>query len=128
MTAIIGCNESKDLFDLLQERNIRYRYLEGTYSYENGTSEIKTFAEIYDIDKETALNIAKKLNQELIIWQGQVLNIDGQQYDENYLKDKIKGKKITFKLESIKPSTTNSIKALGGYKEIKELIGEWNSE
>lgn len=129
--AIIGGNNSKDLLALLQKKRLRFTYMEGTYTNEHGNSEVNVYATIYDIDKEFALDIAKKLNQEFIIWLEDgchYITADGKQYDEEYLKSKCSGKKVSFKLESIKPDTTSSIRALGGYREIKELIGEWTNE
>ena len=76
--AIIGTND-KDTHeshynDLIYEiRKLKYRVgwnnLQGTYTYQNKETEVEDSLIIYNITKEDALRIAKKLNQESIIWK-----------------------------------------------------------
>ena len=75
--AIIG-SQDKDTrksryFDLLDEigklsYRVGFNNLQGTYTYEDGKTEIEDSLIIYNIKKEDAIRIAKKLNQESIIW------------------------------------------------------------
>ena len=76
--AIIGSQDKdtkesryNELLQLL--RKIPYRVgwnnLEGTYTYDNGEVGSEDSLIIYNIKKEDALNIAKKINQESIIWK-----------------------------------------------------------
>lgn len=64
-------NELKSLVSRLREKvsNIGFNYLEGTYTYENGEQGIEDSLIIYNIPKQNALDIAKQLNQESIIWK-----------------------------------------------------------
>ena len=79
--AIIGTQDQttkedrrQELDDLIREvsskyPNIGYNTLKGKYTYEDGLTGNETSYVIYNIPKEEALNIAKKLNQESIIWK-----------------------------------------------------------
>lgn len=49
--------------------NIGYNLLKGKYTYDDNTTGNETSYVIYNIPKEEALDIAKKLNQESIIWK-----------------------------------------------------------
>lgn len=49
--------------------NIGFNYLEGTYTYDSGEQGIEDSLIVYNIPKQDALNIAKQLNQESIIWK-----------------------------------------------------------
>jgi len=51
------------------DRKIGFNHLKGTYTYEDGTVGTESSLIIYNIPKEEALRIAKKLNQESIIWK-----------------------------------------------------------
>lgn len=52
-----------------KEKKIGWKYLEGTYTYEDGTTGLENSIIVYNISKEDALRIAKLLNQESIIWK-----------------------------------------------------------
>lgn len=79
--AIIGTQDQttkedrrQELDDLIRDisskyPNIGYNTLKGKYTYEDGLTGNETSYIIYNIPKEEALNIAKKLNQESIIWK-----------------------------------------------------------
>ena len=66
-----------------QFKNIGYNTLEGTYTYENGEQGIENSYIIYNIPKNTAIDIANKLNQESITWKDDnyfgFLNADGSE-------------------------------------------------
>ena len=66
-----------------QFKNVGYNQLEGTYTYENGEQGIEDSYIIYNIPKNTALDIANKLNQESIIWKDSnyfgFINADGSE-------------------------------------------------
>lgn len=64
-------NELKSYVSKLREKvpNIGFNYLEGTYTYEDGDQGIENSLIIYNIPKQDALDIAKELNQESIIWK-----------------------------------------------------------
>lgn len=51
------------------DKKIGFNHLKGTYTYEDGTVGTESSLIIYNIPKEEALRIAKKLNQESIIWK-----------------------------------------------------------
>lgn len=63
------------LLELVREcasknHNIGWKYLEGTYTYDNdGTTSVERSVIVYNISKVDALRIAKELNQESIIWK-----------------------------------------------------------
>lgn len=161
--AIIGCQD-KDTKELhkdilinwvqsMAKKGCSYKYLEGTFTYSDGTLGVEPSVIIFNVNKQDALDIAKPgkdhLNQESIIWKDDnyfgFLTPDGvpdgkfstdpqnmtfsdvekfgsrlaHHHNINQLK------KFAFKLESVRPSTNNSIKALGGYNEVRELIEEW---
>lgn len=54
---------------LRDKRKIGFKHLQGTYTYEDGTLASERSLIIYNITKEEALRIARKLNQESIIWK-----------------------------------------------------------
>ena len=64
-------NELKSYVSKLREKipNIGFNYLEGTYTYEDGDQGIENSLIIYNIPKQDALDIAKELNQESVIWK-----------------------------------------------------------
>lgn len=51
------------------KRKIGFKHLQGTYTYDDGTLASERSLIIYNITKEEALRIARKLNQESIIWK-----------------------------------------------------------
>ena len=79
--AIVGTQDQdtkedrrQELDDLVRDvsskyPNIGYNTLKGKYTYENGLTGNEISYVIYNIPKEEALDIAKKLNQESIIWK-----------------------------------------------------------
>lgn len=64
-------DELKSLVSKLRNKitNIGFNYLEGTYTYDNGEQDIEDSLIVYNIPKQDALDIAKQLNQESIIWK-----------------------------------------------------------
>lgn len=46
-----------------------YNYLKGSYTYENGEQDYENSIILYNVDKDIALDIGKKLNQETILWK-----------------------------------------------------------
>ena len=133
--AIIG-SQDKDTKEsryneLLQlVRKIPYRVgwnnLEGTYTYDSGEVGSEDSLIIYNIKKEDALNIAKKINQESIIWKDEnffgFLTAEGEEdgnfggnlsFDKDAVKafgSKLKGKHNNakgFVFESSLVETTN---------------------
>ena len=48
---------------------IGFNDIEGTYTYDNGKRGRETSIIIYNLSKEDALDIGRKLNQESIIWK-----------------------------------------------------------
>lgn len=54
---------------LRDKRKIGFKHLQGTYTCEDGTLASERSLIIYNITKEEALRIARKLNQESIIWK-----------------------------------------------------------
>lgn len=64
-------SELKSLIGKTQREypNIGFNQLEGTYTYETGEQGIENSFIIYNIPKQEAINIAKQLNQESIIWK-----------------------------------------------------------
>lgn len=64
-------SELKSLIGKVQREypNIGFNQLEGTYTYETGEQGIENSFIIYNIPKKEAINIAKQLNQESIIWK-----------------------------------------------------------
>lgn len=80
--AVIGSQDKdtkEDRFiELLSEINklrkstkqpLGFNRLEGTYTYDNGETGFEDSLIIYNISKEDAIKIGKKLNQECIIWK-----------------------------------------------------------
>lgn len=80
--AVIGSQDKdtkEDRFlELLSEINklrrankqpVGFNRLEGTYTYDNGETGFEDSLIIYNISKEDAIKIGKKLNQESIIWK-----------------------------------------------------------
>lgn len=68
----------------LKDRKIGWKYLEGTYTYDNdGTTSVERSVIVYNIAKEDALRIAKEINQESIIWKDEdyfgFLTADGEE-------------------------------------------------
>ena len=53
----------------LTSQPIGFNRLEGTYTYDNGETGFEDSLIIYNISKEDAIKIGKKLNQECIIWK-----------------------------------------------------------
>ena len=133
--AIIGSQDKdtkesryNELLQLL--RKIPYRVgwnnLEGTYTYDNGEVGSEDSLIIYNIKKEDALDIAKKINQESIIWKDEnffgFLTAEGEEdgnfggslsFDKDAVKafgSKLKGKHNNakgFVFESSLVETTN---------------------
>lgn len=133
--AIIGSQDKdtkesryNELLQLL--RKIPYRVgwnnLEGTYTYDNGEVGSEDSLIIYNIKKEDALKIAKKINQESIIWKDEnffgFLTAEGEEdgnfggnlsFDKDAVKafgSKLKGKHNNakgFVFESSLVETTN---------------------
>lgn len=106
--AIIGSQDKDtkesrydELLQLL--RKIPYRVgwsnLEGTYTYDNGEVGSEDSLIIYNIKKEDALKIAKKINQESIIWKDEnffgFLTADGEE-DGNF------GGNLSFDKDAVK--------------------------
>lgn len=82
--AIIGSEDkdtqedrSSELLDLVykysRKKHIGFNVVKGTYIYQSGDKEKRVLQEksliLYDTDKKTALDIAKKINQETILWK-----------------------------------------------------------
>ena len=124
--AIIGSQDQdtkedhrQELDDLIRDvsskyPNIGYNLLKGKYTYENGISGNETSYVVYNIPKEEALNIAKKLNQESIIWKDDsffgFLKQDGTPDGEfkNEEKNMAFGKEDTEKFSSRLPGKHNN--------------------
>ena len=74
-----GENRKRELYDLIKKyqdksgSRLGFNKVDGTYTYQSGNQEKKISKEdsviIYDIDKQSALNIANKINQESIVWK-----------------------------------------------------------
>ncbi len=64
-------SELKSLVSRLRNKisNLGFNYLEGTYTYEDGEQGIEDSLIVYNIPKDDALDIAKQINQESIIWK-----------------------------------------------------------
>lgn len=52
-----------------EDRKVGFNHLEGTYTYDNGEVGTEKSLIIYNITKEEAMRIMRKLNQESIIWK-----------------------------------------------------------
>lgn len=78
-----------ELRNLSRDKQIGFNRLEGTYTYDNGEVGIEDSLIIYNISKEDAIKIGKKLNQESIIWKDDnffgFVYMDGRP-DENEFK------------------------------------------
>lgn len=159
--AIIGSNDkdthedrSKELMQLVRENSFKnsrngWSNLEGTYTYEDGHTEVERSCIIYNITKQNALNIAKELNQESIIWKDEdffgIIGVDGdimykftkdpknmsfedvenfssRLMQKNNINKHNSGKAFNFKLEKLYPNKKSSIDKLGGYDIIKETL------
>lgn len=74
-----GENRKRELYDLIKKyqdksgSRLGFNKVDGVYTYQNGNQEKKMAKEdsviIYNIDKQGALDIAKKINQESIVWK-----------------------------------------------------------
>lgn len=64
-------DELRDLIRKYSEKNkIRgFNYVKGTYTYDSGEVAFEKSFILYNISKETALEIARQVNQESIIWK-----------------------------------------------------------
>lgn len=119
--------ESNEQEDENKEKKIGFNRLEGTYTYDSGEVGTEDSLIIYNISKEDAINLGKKLNQECIIWKDGdffgFVYMDGRD-DENMFKgglsfdkeavksygSKLKGKHNNaqpFVFESVLVETTN---------------------
>lgn len=49
--------------------NVGFNHLEGTYTYDNGEQGVENSLVVYNIPKNSALDIANQINQESIIWK-----------------------------------------------------------
>ncbi len=79
--AIIGTQDQdtkesryNDMMDLIlklsrKKAGIVFNHIDGLYTYDNGQQGREDSIIIYNLSKEDALNIGRKLNQESIIWQ-----------------------------------------------------------
>lgn len=79
--AIIGTQDQdtkesryNDMMDLIlklsrKKAGIGFNDIEGTYTYDNGKRGREDSIIIYNLSKEDALNIGRKLNQESIVWK-----------------------------------------------------------
>ena len=90
-------NELMAIVNKLARKNgIGYKKVNGNYTYDDGTPGVEKSVIIYNIPKETALKIAKILNQESIVWKDKdffgLLTADGEQD----LKFTSKRKNMTF--------------------------------
>ena len=78
---------------------IGFNHLKGTYTYDDNTVGTESSLIIYNIPKEEALRIAKKLNQESIIWKDDnffgFLTVDGKEDGEL-------GRGLSFDKEAVK--------------------------
>ena len=74
-----GENRKRELYNLIKKyqdktnSRIGFNKVDGTYTYQNGNQEKKIAIEdsviVYNIDKQGALDIANKINQESIVWK-----------------------------------------------------------
>lgn len=74
-----GRNRKRELYDLIKKyqdklgTRLGFNKVDGVYTYQSGNQEKKKAKEdsviIYDIDKQSALDIANAINQESIVWK-----------------------------------------------------------
>lgn len=145
-------NELRYEIDKLSDKrkNITFRVLKGTYTYEDGSLGEETSYLINNLSKEDAIRIGRKLNQESIIWKDNDFfgfidmasgNPDGElskdRKNMSFDKDAIKafgsrlnskhnkGQGFVFKMsELVNDNKGSSIKNLGGTKSHEEDIFE----
>lgn len=156
--AIIGSRDkdtgedyTKQLYSFAREglkNHWGFTQLEGTYTYKDEHKDVENSVIIYNIPKDRALEIARKLNQESIIWKDKdyfgFLTADGTP-DGEFSKDtknmelsgpdlelygsklaKHKNKKFMFRLESLEPKERSSIRNLGGIKYNRKKLLEFS--
>ena len=101
-------------------KRIGWNHLEGTYTYDDGTTGVEKSLIIYNIPKDKALAIAKKLNQESIIWKDTdffgFLTSDG-------IPDGELGRGISFDKDAVE---LYGSKLLGKHNNAKKFVYEAN--
>ena len=133
-----------------KRKNITFRVLIGTYTYEDGSIGKETSYLINNLFKEDAIRIGRKLNQESIIWKDKdffgfidvasgkpVAELSKGEKDMPFEKEAIKelrsrlysrhdkGQRFVFKLsELVNDNKGSSVKNLGGTKSHEEDIFE----
>lgn len=116
--AIIGSDEktkdekhidrSRDLLRKINDNRMKHRingynYIEGSYTYDDGTKIPENSIIVYNISKEDALRIAKELGQEAITWKDKdffgIIKVPNGEVDIEFSND---DKNLKFSDEAIK--------------------------